>query len=203
MESIDQRRFAQQRHAEFTADGVACTWRTPFIRQEYKVRYEDILTDPVQFTDQATTQPFLESLLLAAGLVLGVVAFGHDDPQGRLGAASMACLLVLSAAMIWFFQRWPQRQLLQVSSGESALILFLDKPSDTAVNDFLASLRARRDEYLRNNYGSAAPFESKASQIERLFQLREAGAISEVEYETLKSEVVGTHVAAANSGQYL
>lgn len=83
------------------------------------------------------------------------------------------------------------------------MLLFVGRPSPAALSEFLAGLRERRDAYLRKTYGSAGLHGSKIDLLERLFSLKQAGALSEAEYDALKSELLGSGEAYDASGQYL
>ena len=55
-----------------------------------------------------------------------------------------------------------------------------------------------------DTYGTAAPYESKVGQIERLHRLREDGVIDDAEFASLKAELVSpTPEETEQTGQYL
>lgn len=201
---IEQRRLLRRRRAECVDDGVVCDYEAPFKQVSYKVRYEDVATDPIEFTDEPSWQPIALSFVLGVGsLFFFFLGFSSGDHGTRMAARIVGLLLVVAAGLSWLAGHWPRRQLLQLSMGDPALLLFAERPSSTDVAAFLSGLRERRDAYLRKTYGSADPRGSKVDLIERLFSLKQAGALSEAEYDDLKSEILGSGEAYGASGQYL
>lgn len=183
---------------------MLCRHSAPFKRVSYKVGYEDVSTDAIEFTEDAAWQPIALSFVLGVGsLVFFFIAFTSDLEGARTGARVMGSLLVAAALFAWQAAQWARRDLLQLSGGDPALVLFGERNGSSEVSTFLSALRERRDDYLRRTYGSAGPRGTKLDLLERLFSLKQAGALSDVEYEDLKSEILGSGDRDGASGQYL
>ena len=68
----------------------------------------------------------------------------------------------------------------------------------------LTGLYERTHRYMVDTYGTAAPYESKVGQIERLHRLREDGVIDDAEFASLKAELITpTPEETEQTGQYL
>ena len=200
---LKQRRGLETRTVQVDESVMSVTVSSPVAKQRYRVRFEDVLEEPIEFTEQRTTPPIIEGVCLGLGLVfiyIGVIKIESDIRSGSIvyGAACIAW-----AALMRLYKSYPPRQLLQLSGADPVLVLYYGSRHRGAVDEFVSLLREHTRKYLEQTYGSGAPFESKVNQIERLSALKDSGAISESEYDSLKAEVVGPRPASDRHGNYI
>jgi hypothetical protein len=71
----------------------------------------------------------------------------------------------------------------------AALLFYKDKPDELELDTFLGDLQKRKKAFLKENYLNA-PTESLATELQKLFWLKESGAITTEEFEKLKKDVI-------------
>lgn len=198
-----QKRWFQRRVVELDADGIRVTIRSLGERAAFSVVYESVLREPIEFSDLRQRTPVFAGIAFAVGLLSFITALRTPDEGAAWVGTIVGAALVIGAVVDRLLQRFPRVQMLQLSEGNPALIVWLERPSRGEVDSFVAELSERTADYLRRTYGTAAPHDSKVGQLERLAKLREDGAISDEEFESLKLEIVGVTAPAGNHGNYL
>lgn len=197
---ISQRSWGQNRGAELLDDKVRVTFSAGTDFSAYFVRYEDVVRDPIEFVEQRNGGQIFEGISWGlTGLLAFLVAKDWADYNAIPFVVTGLC--ALPAIWIRIGRYFPRRRLVQLSIGEPVLVLFQDRPGRTEVAEFVSALYERSTDYIRATYGSAASHESKAGQLDRIFQLWERGALTEEEFQSLKRDIVA--VPEIQTGQYV
>ena len=159
-------------------------------RQRFAVSYESLLRDPVAYSEPREPIPrvlyFSFAFFGLLGLLLVVLT---DDASERLWYFAFAAGAGALCAALYRFEHRDEVPLVQLSEGTPALVLFADQPSPEAVVELVKTIRERRAKYLTENPGQllAAPL---VETLERLFHLKQSGAITDEEFERLKAEAM-------------
>lgn len=109
--------------------------------------------------------------------------------------------LLVGAAYAFWLARPDRRLKIQLSGGAFPVVIYRERPSREAVDRFLEDLRSCAQSHLRSNYPPAQSVHSLPGEIERLFWLKERGAISETEYQDLKARLIASS-SGPGYGQY-
>ncbi len=199
--SLKQSGLFETREFEITEDGVVVSIRALFFRNRYKVPFEHVIREPVEFTLSNSTWRWggIGCLIFSCYFFFLTVV----DKKGLDGVlVSLGFLLAALCGFIGY--RLAMRTFLRIS--ESAMNVDLDrgKPSRERVDQFIEEVNEKAREY----YGELQqlqPVYDRVGQIERLAFLQEKGVISEEEFEVLKSELVNPLKLSESpqSGQYL
>ena len=181
-------------------DGVDVSYKAIFANQKWKVRFEDLLREPIEFTQTPGPMPHSRIALLALGIVFAFI--GAREPEGiTLGMGVLIGVCLGSAALGALLERFPRRQLVQLSSSDPALLLFHDRPDPDTMAAFRESLSDAAIDYLRTHY-PVAEAGTLVEQLERLSALHTAGAVTDAEYDRVKAAMLGTS-SGTSPGQYL
>lgn len=200
-----QRRFFQTRRLELDPEGVRFEWKAFLQKHKYLVRYEEILRDPIEFTEEPKKMEVVDVLLITMGLgfLYGAAVAGAEEPSFKIALIAFGVILLASFGVIRYFGMASAGPLLQLSNGAPALVLFAGRPTDEELEGFLEALATATNQHLLENYGSGHPGESKANQLDRLWALHEAGALSKEEFESLKAELIYVPEPEDTPGHYL
>jgi len=195
--TFKQRGLLESRYFEIVEDGVLVTIRALLFRNRFKVRFEEITQDSVEFT---VGNPFF---LWVAALCLTFFALlifiTVTDHKGLPGAAVSAGFLAAAGASLLGYRITLQR-LLRLSAGTTCLDLYPRKPSLEAVERFTQEVHERTKAYLRSAYPTQGL--SILDQLERLQALLERGAITADEFADLKKHLL-PGPSLSSPGQYL
>jgi hypothetical protein len=198
---IEQRLGLEKRTAHVLPDGVDVTFSGLFARERWKVRFEDLLREPVEFTQQPQKMPVSRAAILGLGLFFAFITFTKSD-MDKLGGFIVTALCLGSVVLGSAFDRFPRRQLLQLSSTNPPLLLFANRPTADAVGEFRDCLYKAAAAYVQAHYPVDRSASNLVDQLERLQSLRTTNAITQEEYDQLKSRLIGSS-QAGGSGQYL
>ncbi|HPG26081.1 MAG: SHOCT domain-containing protein [Spirochaetaceae bacterium] len=198
---LDQKLGLQRRTASIGADGVDVTYVDPVAMERWKVPFEELIREPVEFLQQPERMSTTRTVVLGLGLYFAFTTLTGPDVDRTWGLVS-AALCLGSVALAALLDRLPRRRLLQLSSGSAPLLVFADRPSREAVAEFRKALFEASDAYLGARYPNEAAGPSLVDQLERLYALHKSGALSAEEYERLKARITGA-IAYESSGQYL
>ena len=197
---IQQKVGRERRTARIVDDGVEVTYRATLASQKWKVRFEDVLREPIEFTQTPGPMPAHRIALLVLGILFAFVAL--REPEALNVATGVLIGLCLGGvALGTLFERVPRKQLVQLSSSDPALLLFHDRPSADAMAEFCASLSQATVDYLRMNY-PVAEAGTLVEQLERLQALHTAGAVDDEEFARVKAAMLGRS-SGTSPGQYL
>lgn len=199
--SLKQTGIFESREFEITEEGVAVSIRAWFFRNRYKVPYEHIIREPIEFT-----------LSNPAWRWTGIGALGFSfyfffvtlvDKRGLEGALiSFGFLVAALASFIGY--RLTMRTFLRISESTMNLDLARGNPSGKEVDEFIDQVNERAKTYY-SELQQLQPVYDRVGQIERLAFLQEKGVITQEEFEVLKSELVNPlkFSESTQSGQYL
>jgi hypothetical protein len=174
-------------------DAVSVDEASPFAKRKYIVLYESIPRDPVEVT--------LRSKLWRFILYLAVVIFGSAVFASNNELLARPVLIfwgiVLLAALIRYAVSKTTYLIFQ--SGTPALVFRRNRPSEAAVQAFIARVQERKAEHLRTRFLDAQGT-TPAAEIHKLAWLKEQGAISDEEFARLKRAVVDGTPSAPEPG---
>jgi hypothetical protein len=194
--TFKQRGLLESRSFQIVEDGVLVTIRALLFRNRFKVRFEQIVKDPIEFT---VGNPFFLWMAALCFTLFGVVVFiTVTDHKGLPGAAVSAGFLGAAGALLLTY-RLTLQTLLRLSAAAVNLDLYPRKPSPEVVARFIEQVRERATAYLLQAYPTQGL--SILEQLERIQALLERGAITTDEFAELKKRLFPT--ASESSGQYL
>jgi|GEM_PF-2414455 len=198
---IEQKLGFQKRTASIGSDGVEVTFSGIITREKWKIRFEELLRDPVEFTQQPEKMPVPRAVVFGLGLYFAFATFAQTDID-KAGGFLVTTLCLGSVALASLLDRLPRRQLLQLSSSSPPCLLFADRPDREAVAKFSDALFTAAAAYFATNYPKENSGLDIVEQLERLNALKSNGAITEKEYDQLKTRLIGTSTDY-RSGDYL
>lgn len=181
-----QRRFLSEFQFDLTPFDVRVREKGLTYSKTYRVPYENVSNEPVEVTISSRPGLVVTIILAVLAVIVGVAALLGDDIEA--GAWAFYGGFAMLAA-IWYAAS--RRSYLVFKTADPALVVMRNRPSAEAVNVFLTALHEHRREYLRQRYLLNAPSRDAADTIQKLHWLRQQGAISPLEYETLKARAVG------------
>ncbi|HEU4431190.1 MAG TPA: SHOCT domain-containing protein [Myxococcota bacterium] len=202
---FEQRRGRRGNVVELYDEKIVITSQALGNRHRFAVPYESLLRDPIAFTEPREAIPRWLFVTLALFGLLGLllVVVNDDEAERRLYLLFVMGIGFLGFAL-WRLEVRPAVPLLQLSESDPALVLFADQPSPAAVGECVKAMRERKASYLAEHQGhvTSGPL---VDTLERLFGLKQAGAITDEEYERLKAEALKTSVPANGErpGQYV
>lgn len=181
-----QRRFLTEFQFDLTPFDVRVREKGLTHSKTYRVSYENVSSEPVEVTVSSRPRLVLTVILALLSVIVGAAALLGDDVEAADwlfygGFAIVAAgWCVASRQSFYAFK-----------AGEPPLVLMKSRPSPAAVGIFLTALHEHRRNYLRQRYLLNAPPRDAADTIHKLIWLHQQGAISALEYETLKARAVG------------
>jgi hypothetical protein len=171
--------------------------------RRFAVPYESVLRDPIEFSAQREGTPaYVYAILGMIGIPLlaALTVAGDDD---RLYLAVLTAMFLVPAIGLWRFDRRKAKPLLQLSESTPPLVVFADSPSPNAVSGLVRAIRERKASYLASHQGAAVTG-LLVETLERLYGLKQAGAITDEEYERFKAEALRKATGGGERpGQYL
>ncbi len=184
-----------RRKFELQHDGIVVQDHHLFSHQEYKIPFEAISLNRVRKTEY--TKLFLWGMCISLFLAtfLGIESLllrKHDliESTWFYGVLAIVCGGLL------FYSR---QKNIHYPSEFGTLIFFEGVPSKSALEDFLNELERCHQNYMMDKYGSTpSRSESVGDELARLFWLKERGALTEAEFQRLKSKIIdesGTKVS--------
>ena len=199
--SLKQAGFFETREFEITEEGVVVSIRALFFRNRYKVPFEHIIREPIEFTlsNPAWRWGGIGCLVFSCYFFFATVV----DKKGLDGAlVSLGFLVAALGSFIGY--RLTMRTFLRISESTMNIDLASGNPSEKKVDQFIEEVSDKARDY----YGELQqlqPVYDRVGQIERLAFLREKGVINEEEFEVLKSELINPlkFSESTQAGQYL
>ena len=181
-----QRRFLTEFQFDLTEFDVRVREKGLTYSRTYRVPYEHVTNEPVEVTLSSKGRLAITIVLVLLSLTVGLAVLLGDDVEPGVWVfySSFAAL-----AAVWFIAS--RQSFFVFRGGEPALVVMRNRPSEGAVGSFLTALHERRRQYLRERYLLNAPWKDAADTIQKLFWLRQQGAISELEYDKLKARALG------------
>ncbi|HEV8125472.1 MAG TPA: hypothetical protein VGP80_14585 [Gemmatimonadales bacterium] len=181
-----QRRFLTEFQFDLTPFDVRVREKGLTYSKSYRVSYDNVTSEPVEVTISSRPRLILTVILALLAVIVAAAALLGDDVEAGAWlfyggfAIVAACWYVASRQSFYVFK-----------AGEPPLVLMKSRPSAAAVAVFLTALHEHRRNYLRQRYLLNAPSRDAADTIHKLLWLHQQGAISALEYETLKARAVG------------
>jgi hypothetical protein len=186
---FSQRTLFTGRHYVLERDGVAVTTKTLLSSHTFRVPFENI---PPK-TEEITTSPrkwLIAAILFTAisMIALPVLLKGGQTTAGDLTGVWFWGIVAAFCWVVFIFKR---ASLLIYAQGQSALVLFADRPSIEEVKAFIRKLFLARNKFLRDKYARFAPVEPLSDRLARLNFLRDQDVLSEEEYQFMRRQETG------------
>jgi len=183
---LRQRRGIAVRTYTLTGDAVIVHHRALLRRSEMSIPYHQ-LTDR-RFSTRLYSKPWL--VITGAALFFAIAMVGLARSTGDAGAVAGGWLYFGIAALTGAGFLWSRRHLSGLAGYGTSLWFWADEPSRPEFEAFLTALLRRRALQLER-LRSGRPG-SPAAELERLVTLRDRGAISPAEFDTLKARILAS-----------
>ncbi len=181
-----QRRFLTEFQFDLTPCDVRVREKGLTYSRTYRVPFENVTTEPVEVTVGSKPRLVTTVVLALLAVLMGGYASRGDDIEPGAWAFYGGCAVL--AAVLFVFSR---QSFLVFKAADPGLIVMKNRPSPEALSAFLAAVHEHRRDYLRQRYLLNAPATNPADTIQKLHWLYQEGAISDLEFATLKAGAVG------------
>ncbi len=199
--SLTQSGIFETREFEITDDGIAVSVRALFFRNRYKVPFEHIIREPVEFTLSSSGWRWGGiGCLIFSCLFFFVTVVEKKGLDGAL--VSLAFLAAALVSLIGY--RLTMRTFLRISEASMNIDLAAANPSRERVEEFIEAVTSKTQDFY-GNFQQFQPSYDRVGQIERLAFLLDKGVLTQDEFEVLKSELVNPLKISElpQAGQYL
>jgi len=187
-DTFQQKKVTGTRTYRLLDDGIMVIVKSFGSVQESKIPYDDVDDQPL-----LTTAYSKQWLRLTIVFAVMYVVLGFDEPLGRFALSFGGLALISATFLLLSWQKY-----VRYDAGDYWLQFYASVPSDEEVEAFVARIRDRRGQYLKERYGEPMSGDSPTEQVARLHWLREQGALSDAEFEKLKADIV-RHISEASS----
>jgi len=162
-------------------DGVRISVKTRLSQDNFKIHYGAIAEERFETTTYSE-----QWLRLAVLFGLFAIIFGRSLPFG------LAAILLYTVSLVFgvlFLLSW--EKYVGYYADDGSLRFFANKPSKEELEAFMARVQERCSEYREVGPLASEGGRSAAAEIARLHSLKQAGAITEAEFDTLKQRAIG------------
>jgi hypothetical protein len=182
-----QRHLLRRHQYRLGQDGVyvAENWLTG--STSYKIPFENIPKDHSEITVSSAGYFWFGLVLAALSITTALMLAFHSGVEPV--TPILWAVLAILTGFLYLISR--QRFLVfRAPAGLESLILFRDKPSRELLENFLARVHTRKNEYLRRTYlrEDGLPL---ADAVRTLEWLKEQGVVTNEEFEHFKAKNLG------------
>ena len=181
-----QRRFFTRITVQIVDKGVAVSERTMFTPRKYKVAFESIPPEGNEVALSSQFRFWATIILFSLALLTGLLELFGQDVGGRTFIVWLALGIIAGVGFLL-----SRETFLVYGSARPALVVYKDKPNPAAFAAFMAELQRRKHDYILQHYLLDTAVGSSVDAIHKLAWLKNEGAITDTEFELLKSEIVG------------
>ena len=186
-EVLTQRHGLSVRTYTLSDDAVEVTQRSLLRRSVWRIPYVELANERFESTTYSRIWLWLTVISVSLCVVIVVAEVVGGDTEGLSAVALYGVFAVLFGALFW----QSREPIVGFHAVNVPLWLGARNPSAASVEDFIANMEKRKLNFLRQNYLIQASGGSIADELQKLLWLRDQGAISAEEYESLKRATLG------------
>lgn len=180
-QTLHQKSFLfKQNWFEITDIGLSVKTKTLTNSSEYFLNFEEVGTKTIKFNKGA--KGWLIATVVFLILSIGMYFMEKSGADAEKDAYIFYFIVTIICAAVYVMSY--QRSFLLVTNDDSNAIQFLiNNPSKQEINDFLATLKSERKEYLSAKYGQLTKLISYEQQYHTLNWLNRSDVFSKDEYD--------------------
>jgi hypothetical protein len=184
---LNQRRLFKKINYKIAENGVEIKETTPLHTVNSKVPFEAIANEPKE--TMISSKLFFWAMIFFWVLTIIVIIVGISGGDVE-GDASFIWGGLGVLFTILFFTSREKFLVFKAAPDVLPLVVYKDKPDKDVLASFIENVQSKKREFLRNTYLPGIMEIMASSAIPKLTRLKEMGAITQDEFEKLKTEVV-------------
>jgi hypothetical protein len=186
-DSLKQWHFFRRNTYKITENGVEMKETTPLHTVKTSIPFEGISNIPDEVT--LSSKPFFWAMVIfwLLAVIVGITAIAGGDVEkgapfiwGGFGVVFTFLYLTSREKYLVF----------KVNQTIKGLAILKDKPNKIKFKQFIDSVQTKKHEYLKRVYLTGPVESNSADAVQKLAWLKEHGALTQEEFEKLKTEVI-------------
>lgn len=155
-------------------------------RSHYRIPYATLSNEKFEMTVYSKVWLWLTviPLLFCFIVIIGEILQGGTD--GLLAITLYGTFALLFGVLLWH----SMEKVIGFQADDGPLVFSAGKPTKRELDRFLKELSDRKETFLRNQYLQPGCGHSPADELQKLVWLRDQGAITPLEFDKLKQDVV-------------
>jgi hypothetical protein len=181
-----------QRHGIFTRtyildDEAVLVKESHFLsRSNYKVPYATLSNEKFEMTVYSKVWLWLTVIPLLFCFVVFLGEFLQGGTDGLLAIGLYGTFALFFGVLFYH----SMEKVVGFQADDGPLVFSAGKPSQPELDRFLKELSDRKETFLRNQYLQPGCGHSPADELQKLMWLRDQGALTPLEFDKLKQDVV-------------